>query len=218
MKEHTSFAGHGRKSGNILNRSGLVVAVHDRDEAGVVGDQLSEFGRRSEPFAVDREQVQTETFMMVQMFHRFYHSVMFGGADDEMRFLFAILISRAEYGDVVRLGTARRKVQLGRFTVDDTCYCLARLLQRHFGVASEHMNGTGVAVTFIQIRKHCFHHSRIYRRRGIMIEVNWFHTHSVISHAWSTLNKYAPTVALIDPQRRCLHLCQKAYNILKCQR
>ena len=126
-----------RELGDRLDRADLVVRVHDRDEGGVVGDELAQPIGRHDAGLIDREERRAPAAAR-QRLQRVQHGLVFDRARDEMTAAGRLeRVGGAADREVVRLGAAAREHDLRRIAVDERRHGRSRLVERRFGLLPE---------------------------------------------------------------------------------
>src|SRR5215510_8576517 len=136
-----------------LDRPDLVVGVHYGDQRGFISQGFTRVFDPHNAFAING-QVGHAPALLFQSPARGQYRRVFDLRGDDMTALIPVGLGDAFDRQVVRLGAARKKSDLGLVGVEQSCDLLPGVLDGLFRLLAVLMRGRGVAVNFGEVGQH----------------------------------------------------------------
>ncbi len=181
MEQDAALLAEATDLADRVQRPGLVVGVHDRDEQGPVVDRPGQLVEVDRAVAVDR-QVDNLEAALLELVAAVEHRLVLGAHGDDPPSPFVGRRDRHSLDrQVVCLGRAARPDDLARVGADRRGDLLAGLLDGVVGFASEGVLATGgVPESIAEPRKHRLQHPRVDGSRGVVVEIDRRSGHGVL--------------------------------------
>ena len=171
MEEDSLFPGQPSHRGQVLNRTGLVVGMHDGDEDRVLTNRRVQVLKADQPLTVHRQVGHLESFLL-QLLHGPQDRGMLDGGGDEVPPFLGVAGGDSPDGGVVGLGPPAGEDDLLGQAADEIGDPLPGGLHRLAGLLSEFVNRRGVAEVLEKVRRHGLQHPWIHSRRGVVVQVD----------------------------------------------
>ena len=173
VEENAGVARDPPNRGDIVQRSDLIVRVHDRDQHRARRDGTAHRVGVDRSVAVDRQHRDRRAARLLQRLAGVEHRLVLGGGGDDVLAALRMKLDRALDRQVVRLGRAAGENDVARLGVDQGGDLRPRLLDRLFGLPAPRVAAARrVAEALAEVRQHGFEHARIDRRGGVVVEVD----------------------------------------------
>ncbi len=173
VKKDTCLATDAPDRGDVLQRTGLVVGVHDRNQRRVVAQRSLDLARVHDAVVVRHEQGHVENFLL-ERFEDVDDGLVLGHLADQVPPAAGLVVCDPRDRKVVRLGRARSEYDTVRVDADQSRDLASRRLDDPVGLLPVLVARRRVAEQcgIPEYTDHGIGDSRIHRRRRGVVEVD----------------------------------------------
>ncbi len=200
---------------NRLNRSNLIIRIHDRNQNRIWSKHCGDLFDGHQPFAIRFKIRNFESFFLFQMNHRLQNSMMFNRSSDEMFALFLIGTRISKDRQVIGLCSPRREKNFVWSDMENICDRLTRIIQVIFDFFSKRMKAGWISKFFSKIRQHHLANTRVDGSGGRMIKIDVWNTHRSLKGNKKPL--IIQGLHLAEIRRKALDLQDIFLNISLCK-